>query len=88
MLFFNIDFLGFRPRFWSLLGLQLGTALGILASKKLSGLPVGTLLSYMSFKDCVLEASGLDVGILSLDFVRSGDDVPRFSDSVSQKYWN
>ena len=27
VLFFNIDFLGFRPRFWSLLGLQLGAKL-------------------------------------------------------------
>ena len=27
VLFFNIDFWGFRPRFWSLLGLQLGAKL-------------------------------------------------------------
>ena len=27
VLFFNIDFLGFRPRFWSLLGFQLGAKL-------------------------------------------------------------
>ena len=29
MLFFNIDLLRFRPRFWSLLGLQLGAKLGL-----------------------------------------------------------
>ena len=33
VLFFNIDFLGFWPRFWSLLGLQLGAKLAILAPK-------------------------------------------------------
>ena len=31
--FFNIDFFGFGARFWSLLGLQLGAMLTILASK-------------------------------------------------------
>ena len=33
MLFFNIDFLGFRPRFWRVLGAQLEAKLAILASK-------------------------------------------------------
>ena len=33
VLFFNIDFFGFRPRFWSLLGFQLGAKFTILASK-------------------------------------------------------
>ena len=33
VLFFNIDFLGFRPRFRSLLGLQLGAKLAILATR-------------------------------------------------------
>ena len=34
VLFFNIDFLGFQPRFWKVLGLQDGAKLAILASKK------------------------------------------------------
>ena len=33
VLFVNIDFFGFRARFWSLLGFQLGTKLAILAPK-------------------------------------------------------
>ena len=33
VLFFNIHFFGFGPRFWSLLGLQLGAKLATLASK-------------------------------------------------------
>ena len=33
VLFFNIDFLGFWPRFWSLLGLQLGAKLAVFAPK-------------------------------------------------------
>ena len=36
VLFFNIDFLGFRPRFWSLLGLQDGAKLA--QNRKKSGL--------------------------------------------------
>ena len=39
VLFFNIDFLGFRPRFWSLLGLQLGAKLAILAQNSGGGMP-------------------------------------------------
>ena len=33
VMFFNIDFFAFWPRFWSLLGLQVGAKLAILASK-------------------------------------------------------
>ena len=33
VLLFNIDFFGFRPRFWRVLGLQLGAKLAILAPK-------------------------------------------------------
>ena len=35
--FFNIDFLGFGPRFWSLLGLQVGAKLAILAQNSGGG---------------------------------------------------
>ena len=44
MLIFNINFLGFRPRFWSLLGLQVGAKLAILASLVASGAPLGRFL--------------------------------------------
>ena len=35
VLFFNIDFLRFRTRFWTLLGLQDGAKLALIAPKKL-----------------------------------------------------
>ena len=40
MSFFNIDFFGFRPRFWRVLGLQLGAKLAILASKLYGACPL------------------------------------------------
>ena len=39
VLFFNIDFLGFRPRFGRVLGLQVGAKLAILASKTFGACP-------------------------------------------------
>ena len=33
VLFFNIDFFGFRPRFWRVLGLQVGTKFAVLGSQ-------------------------------------------------------
>ena len=38
--FFNIDFFGFRPRFWSLLGLQVGAKLALKALKNYPGRPL------------------------------------------------
>ena len=37
--FFNIDFFGFRPRFWRVVGLQFGAKLAILASQNFVGAP-------------------------------------------------
>ena len=45
VLFFNIDFLGFRPRFWSLLGFQLGAKLAKNRNFPHADLPFFTLLS-------------------------------------------
>ena len=39
VLFFDMVFFGFRPRFWRVLCLQLGTKLAILASKNFRGAP-------------------------------------------------
>ena len=39
VLFFNIDFFGFRPRFQKVLGVQLGIKLAILAPKNYRGCP-------------------------------------------------
>ena len=62
MIFFNIDFVQVRPRFWRVLGLQLGAKLAILASKLQGGCSPRAFLRYMSFKNGVLEGSGLDFG--------------------------
>jgi len=40
VLFFNIDFFGFQPRFWSLVGLQDGAKLAILAKKNYKARPL------------------------------------------------
>ena len=45
VLFFNIDFFGFRPRFWSPLGLQLGAKLAKNRNFLKKGLLFFTLLS-------------------------------------------
>ena len=68
MLFFNIDFFRFRPRFGSLLGLQLGAKLAILASRPKARCLPRRILSSMSFKSGFLEGSGLDFGGPGLDF--------------------
>ena len=75
VLFFNIDFLGFRPRFWSLLGLQLGAKLAKNRNFPHRGLTFFTFWSWRSFENSVLEGSGLDFKGPGLDF---GSPRPRF----------
>ena len=62
MLFLNIDFFRFGPRFWELLGVHVGAKLASLAQQKLGGTPLGAISIEMSFKSCVLEASRLYFG--------------------------
>ena len=45
VLFFNINFLGFRPRFWSLLGLQLEAKFGQNALPRFSRSSLSAFLS-------------------------------------------
>ena len=44
--FFNIGFFGFRPRFWKVLGLQLGAKLALKASNAVENRPLGPVLAY------------------------------------------
>ena len=60
VLFFDIDFLGFRPRFWSLLGLQLGAKLGHIGLKTLTMVVILSLLKLDVLKNCVLDGPWLD----------------------------
>ena len=69
VLFFNIDFFGFWTRFWSLLDLQLGAKLAILASKTIMRALL-SLLELDVFKKWRLECSGLDFGGPGLRFWR------------------
>ena len=83
VLFFNIDFFGFWPAFWRVLGFQLGTKLALKASKKFSMVAHFYLLKLSVFKKLrlgglrarfwrppgsILEAPGLDFGGSGLDF--------------------
>ena len=65
---FDIDFFASWPRFWSLLGLQDGAKLAILASKNQGWCSFWAFLSQASFKNGVLEATGLEFGASGLDF--------------------
>ena len=76
-LFFNIDFFRFRSRFWSLLGLQVGAKLAILASKIKDDAPwepseVKRLLKMASWRapGSILEAPGVDFGAFRFRFWR------------------
>ena len=62
VLFFNIDFSGFGPRFWSLLGLEDGAKIAIMAPKSWLCAPPWAVLSWRYLKHGVLEGSGFDFG--------------------------
>ena len=75
VLFFDIDFFASWPRFWSVLGLQLGAKLALIAPKKLSCSPPLSDLQLDVSKNGVLEGSKLDFKGPGLDF---GSPRPRF----------
>ena len=75
VLFFNIDFLGFRPRFWSLLGLQVGAKLASGRSNSELEPPPWSILTWTSLQNCDWRAPGLDFKGPGLDF---GSLRPRF----------
>ena len=75
VLFFNIDFFGFRARFWSLLGLQLGAKLASGRSNSELEPPPWSILTWTSLQNCDWRAPGLDFKGPGLDF---GSLRPRF----------
>ena len=59
---FIIDFFAFGRRFWSLLGLQDGAKLAILAPQRSQGLADGTSMSAPETLLGALESPGVDLG--------------------------
>ena len=70
MLFFTIHFYGFGPRFWRVLGLQVGAKLALNGSQTWRMRPFKNLLKLDVLKNGVLEASRLDFGGPGARFLR------------------